>query len=293
MVGAAQSAPQADAEHRRAQRPVKPLPRAVVVRLHPSALIVQNRHARSIWVRPRCDDCVPLRPPAMWLARWPVGAERPSATAVPARDGSDPGVTRLCQFVHSPCGCDRRLERRRAMRKHTQTIWARLDDVRVSDRRARAVNAAKVARYRDWLEQGRVAPPVRLVRNGDFFVVRDGRHRVAAALAAGHAVIEAELHRWIAALLGRTARQVIAACPSPSWAWGRCSGGRAPRLQRGSSGFDSHRLHSNARRARPSGAGGGLHPAHSAAALRATATPRDSSPQGFVASRSRSVECSR
>src|SRR5207244_3964738 len=30
-------APQADAEHRRARRPVKPLPRAVVVRLHPSA----------------------------------------------------------------------------------------------------------------------------------------------------------------------------------------------------------------------------------------------------------------
>jgi hypothetical protein len=101
------------------------------------------------------------------------------------------------------------------MRKHTQTIWARLDDIRVGDRRARAVNVAKVARYRDWLEQGRAAPPVRLARNGDVFVVRDGRHRVAAALAAGHAVIEAELHRWIAALLGRTARRVAAARPSP------------------------------------------------------------------------------
>jgi len=56
------------------------------------------------------------------------------------------------------------------MSNHTQTIWARLDDVRVSDRRGRAVNAAKVARYRDWLEQGRVAPPVRLTRNGDVFV---------------------------------------------------------------------------------------------------------------------------
>ena len=100
------------------------------------------------------------------------------------------------------------------MHRHTQTIWARLDEVRVSDRRARAVNAAKVDRFREWLEQGRVAPPVRLVRNGDVFVVRDGRHRVAAALAAGHAVIEAELHRWIAALLGRAVRRVAAACPS-------------------------------------------------------------------------------
>src|SRR5205085_11355874 len=33
----------------------------------------------------------------------------------------------------------------------------------------------------------------------------------------------------------------------------------------------------------PFGAGGGLFPAHSAAALRAAATTRDSSPEGFVA----------
>jgi hypothetical protein len=100
------------------------------------------------------------------------------------------------------------------MRSNTQTIWARLDHVRVSDRRARALSAAKVARYREWLEQGRIAPPVRLARNGDVFVVRDGRHRVAAALAAGHAVIEAELNRWIAALLGRTVRRYAARRPS-------------------------------------------------------------------------------
>ena len=100
------------------------------------------------------------------------------------------------------------------MGTHTQTIWARLDDVRLSDRRARCINVAKVARYREWLEEGRIAPPVRLARNGGFFVVRDGRHRVAAALAAGHAVIEAELHRRIAALLGRTVRRLAAACSS-------------------------------------------------------------------------------
>jgi hypothetical protein len=100
------------------------------------------------------------------------------------------------------------------MRKHTQTIWARLDDIRVGDRRVRALNAAKVARYSEWLEQGRVAPPVRLARNGDVFVVRDGRHRVAAALAAGHAVIEAELHRRIAVLVGRTVRRLAAALSS-------------------------------------------------------------------------------
>jgi hypothetical protein len=129
------------------------------------------------------------------------------------------------------------------MGKHTHTIWARLDDIRVSDRRARAINVAKVARYREWLEQGRVAPPVRLARNGEFFVVRDGRHRVAAALAAGHAVIEAELHRRIAALLGRTVRRLAAACSSHEFNLGtklcRQSTSFAPRR----SGFDSRRLH--------------------------------------------------
>ena len=130
------------------------------------------------------------------------------------------------------------------MAKNTHTIWAPLGDLRVSDRRARGVSAAKVERYREWLEQGRVAPPVRLVRDGDGFVVRDGRHRVFAAIAAGHAVIEAELQRRIAVLIRRTVRRVTAA--SPSIRWGRSSGGRAPRLQRGSSGFDSRRLHSGA-----------------------------------------------
>ena len=52
-----------------------------------------------------------------------------------------------------------------------------------------------VERYREWLEQGREAPPVRLAHDGDGFVVRDGRHRVAAAVAAGHAVIEARVER--------------------------------------------------------------------------------------------------
>ena len=123
------------------------------------------------------------------------------------------------------------------MGTHTQTIWARLDDVRLSDRRARCINVAKVARYREWLEEGRIAPPVRLARHGDLFVVRDGRHRVVAALAAGHAVIEAELQRRIHALLGRTVRRLAAACSShETGTGGRSSAGRAPRLHRGGAG---------------------------------------------------------
>jgi hypothetical protein len=43
------------------------------------------------------------------------------------------------------------------------------------------------------LEQGREAPPVRLIRDRDAFLVEDGRHRIDAALAAGHTVIEADV----------------------------------------------------------------------------------------------------
>src|SRR5256885_17058964 len=77
----------------------------------------------------------------------------------------------------------------------TTPIWVPLAQVRISERRARGISAPIVERYRQWLEQGREAPPVRLVRDGDGFVVRDGRHRVAAALAAGHTPIAAEIRR--------------------------------------------------------------------------------------------------
>jgi hypothetical protein len=71
------------------------------------------------------------------------------------------------------------------------TVWVPLAQVRISERRRRSVSQATVERYRQWLELGREAPPVRLARQGDVFVVRDGRHRVAAALAAGHAAVVA------------------------------------------------------------------------------------------------------
>lgn len=90
--------------------------------------------------------------------------------------------------------------------RFTATIWARLAQIRISDRRIRTINEATVEQYRQWLEQGREAPPVRLARHGDVYVVRDGRHRVAAALAAGHTVVEAVLQR-ITEMLGLLCRR--------------------------------------------------------------------------------------
>ena len=102
------------------------------------------------------------------------------------------------------------------MPQHRQpaSTWVLLADVRMSERRRQGLSAQKVELYRQWLEDGRHAPPVGLARDGGGFVVRDGRHRVAAALAAGHVGIEAVLRRLLGMKL---------------W-W------RAPRLQRGGAG---------------------------------------------------------
>jgi hypothetical protein len=95
----------------------------------------------------------------------------------------------------------RRLGKERAVR-NTTTFWAPLAEIRMSHRSTRALSSATVERYRQWLEEGRGGPPVRLARHGDGYLVRDGRHRVAAALAAGWRFIEAEV-RPISRLLRR------------------------------------------------------------------------------------------
>ena len=116
------------------------------------------------------------------------------------------------------------------------SAWILLADVRMSERRRQGLSARKVELYRQWLEDGRQAPPVRIARDGDGFVVRDGRHRAAAALAAGHVGIEAVLRRLLGMKL-----------------WWR-STSLAPR--RG--GFESRRLHSESRRSRLTGVQGVL-----------------------------------
>ena len=131
-------------------------------------------------------------------------------------------------------------------RDEHETIWASLDEIRIGERTVPRLSTATIELYRVWLEQGREAPPVRLARQGDEFVVRDGRHRVAAALAAGHTVIEAEVRpigririlitAWIHR--GRAAARLRRSI-SP---WGRALES-ASRLHRAGGGFDSHRLH--------------------------------------------------
>ena len=105
---------------------------------------------------------------------------------------------------------------------HPASTWILLADVRISERRRQGLSARKVELYRQWLENGRHAPPVRLVRDGSGFVVRDGRHRVVAALAAGHVGIEAVMRRLLGMKLWRQERlacseeERVRIPPSPS-----------------------------------------------------------------------------
>ena len=96
------------------------------------------------------------------------------------------------------------------MKRRSQRHGSRWQTIRL---RGRGLDRAKIELYLEWLEEGREPPPVRLARAGHILYVRDGRHRITAALVAGHTVIEADVRRSVNhRRLGRRA----AAAPAPS-----------------------------------------------------------------------------
>ena len=113
-----------------------------------------------------------------------------------------------------------------------RTIWASLDEIRIGERTVARLSAATVEQYRLWLEQGREAPPVRLARAGDAFVVRDGRHprgrssrrgphrdRSGGAPHRSHSLID---HRGRYAMAQHDTE--IGRCRSLDLTWGRALG---------------------------------------------------------------------
>jgi hypothetical protein len=116
-----------------------------------------------------------------------------------------------------------------------QTIWVPIAEIRISERRRRTISRSTVERYRLWLDVGHDPPPVRLARHGDAYLVRDGRHRIAAALAAGHTFVEAELERIVGSLGRRFARR-SSSVRRRRTTWGRSSAGGATRLHREGAG---------------------------------------------------------
>jgi hypothetical protein len=121
-------------------------------------------------------------------------------------------------------------------RRRTATIWVPVGEIQISERSRRTISQSTVERYRRWLEQGLDPPPVRLARHGDAYLVRDGRHRIAAALAAGDTFVEAELQRIVGWLGRRLARRSSSSPAATQPLWGRSSVGRATRLHRGGVG---------------------------------------------------------
>jgi hypothetical protein len=102
--------------------------------------------------------------------------------------------------------------------RRVETVWVPLTRVRIRERRLRGLSASTVDRYRLWLEQGREAPPVRLVRQGEWYLVRDGRHRLAAAFAAGLTAIEAEVGEMVwAAAASSSAVARVRSCIQLTW----------------------------------------------------------------------------
>ena len=135
----------------------------------------------------------------------------------------------------------------------TQTVWAPLAEIAISERTLRSLSAATVERYRAWLEQGREAPAIRIARAGDVYVVRDGRHRVAAALAAGHRFIEAKVQPIVGLLrrLGRSARSLLGGASPAAQTTGMRFFWKNASLAPRRSGFDPRRLHSLAQDRNP------------------------------------------
>ena len=131
------------------------------------------------------------------------------------------------------------------MRGNRQTIWAPLAEIAISERALRSLSATTVERYRGWLEQGREAPAIRIAPVGQVYVVRDGRHRVAAAIAAGHRFIEAEVRPIARRLirLGSIARRSGRRSPTARTLGMRFFWKNASLATR-RSGFDPRRLHS-------------------------------------------------
>jgi hypothetical protein len=132
------------------------------------------------------------------------------------------------------------------MRKNdTQTIWAPLAEIALSQRALRSLSKTTIEQYRGWLEQGREAPAIRISRVGDEYVVYDGRHRVAAALAAGHRFIEAEVRpiaRWLHRF-GRIARRPLGGASHAAQILGMRFFWKNASLAPRRSGFDPRRLH--------------------------------------------------
>jgi hypothetical protein len=64
-----------------------------------------------------------------------------------------------------------------------------IDAIRVNVKRLRKLSAVKICRYVTDYEAGAQFPAITVVDCGDFYTIRDGRHRFQAQLACGYQTV--------------------------------------------------------------------------------------------------------
>ena len=66
--------------------------------------------------------------------------------------------------------------------------------VHVNTKKLRKLSAAKIRQYTHDYDRGCEFPPITVESCGDFYTVRDGRHRFQAQLACGYSMIEVSVY---------------------------------------------------------------------------------------------------
>jgi ParB-like chromosome segregation protein Spo0J len=80
--------------------------------------------------------------------------------------------------------------------------YVQIARIHVSAKDRRRINAAKVDRYARLYEAGRDFPPIVVLANSDFYVVRDGRHRLAAQIEAGFTAVPVRIINPVTSVAG-------------------------------------------------------------------------------------------
>ena len=71
-------------------------------------------------------------------------------------------------------------------------LYVPIDAIRVNHKKLRKLSQAKIDRYSREYERGDDFPPIKVDFCGDFYTIRDGRHRFQAQLYAGMTLIEVD-----------------------------------------------------------------------------------------------------
>ncbi|MDB5162912.1 MAG: ParB-like nuclease domain [Candidatus Saccharibacteria bacterium] len=71
-------------------------------------------------------------------------------------------------------------------------LYVPIDAIRVNHKKLRKLSKVKIDRYYREYERGDEFQPITVDFCGDFYTIRDGRHRFQAQLYAGYSLIEVD-----------------------------------------------------------------------------------------------------